>query len=65
MSESVDLRGFLAGARVDAGVFALRTDYRALLLAVDGLGPGPGDAGSEALLRRAETAAGAALDGRL
>ena len=30
-----------AGARVDAAVLALRPDYRALLLAVDGLVPGP------------------------
>ena len=32
-------------AQVDAAVFALRPDYRALLLAVDGLVPGPSDAG--------------------
>jgi DNA/RNA-binding domain of Phe-tRNA-synthetase-like protein len=47
----------LDGAGVDAAVFALRPDYRALLLAVDGLVPGPGDDASEALLRQAETAA--------
>ncbi len=62
MPEPLDLEEFLSGARVDAGVFALRPDYRALLLAADGLEPGPGDAGSEALLQRAETAARAALD---
>lgn len=48
---------FLAGAQVDAGVFALRPDYRALLLAVDGLVPGPSDEASESLLRAAEVAA--------
>jgi DNA/RNA-binding domain of Phe-tRNA-synthetase-like protein len=52
-----DLDRFLAGARVDPAVFALRPDYRVLLIAVDGLVPGPSDADSEALLRAAETAA--------
>ena len=37
------LEEFLAGASVDAAVFALRPDYRAMLLAVDGLVPGPSD----------------------
>ena len=48
---------FLAGAQVDAEVFALRPDYRALLLAVDGLEPGPSDGASETLLQAAEAAA--------
>ncbi len=40
------LEEYLAGARVDPAVRALRPDYRALLVAVDGLVPGPsGDAG--------------------
>lgn len=51
------LEEFLAGASVDAAVSALRPDYRALLLAVVGLTPAPGDAASEALLHRAEAAA--------
>lgn len=55
------LQKFLAGAWVDDAVFALRPDYRALLLAVDGLTPGPSDAHSEALLREAEAAAAQAL----
>lgn len=55
------LREFLAGGSVDAGVFALRPDYRAMLLAVDGLVPGPSDQTSDALLRAAETATGEAL----
>jgi len=58
------LEEFLAGARVDAAVFALRPDYRALLLAVDGLVPGPGDQDSDALLQAAEAAAREALGGR-
>jgi DNA/RNA-binding domain of Phe-tRNA-synthetase-like protein len=55
------LEAFLHGARVDAAVFELRPDYRALLLAVDGLVPGPCDGLSEALLQRAEIAAREAL----
>jgi DNA/RNA-binding domain of Phe-tRNA-synthetase-like protein len=51
------LQAFLAGSFVDAAVFALRPDYRALLLAVDGLVPGPSDQISDALLREAEAAA--------
>jgi DNA/RNA-binding domain of Phe-tRNA-synthetase-like protein len=45
-------------------VFALRPDYRALLLAVDGITPGGSDDASEALLRSAEDAARAALQER-
>jgi DNA/RNA-binding domain of Phe-tRNA-synthetase-like protein len=55
------LEKFLAGAQVDAAVFTLRPDYRALLLAVDGLVPGPGDQASEALLQAAEASAREAL----
>jgi DNA/RNA-binding domain of Phe-tRNA-synthetase-like protein len=45
-------------------VFALRPDYRAVLLAVDGLRPGPGDDASEELLQRAESAVGQRLHDR-
>lgn len=55
---------FLAGARVDGTVFALRPDYRAILLAVEGLVPGPSDAASDALLEKAELAARRALADR-
>jgi DNA/RNA-binding domain of Phe-tRNA-synthetase-like protein len=55
------LEGFLDGARVDDAVFELRPDYRAVLLAVEGLEPGPGDGDSDALLRRAESAAAQAM----
>ena len=64
MSDAGTLEEFLAGARVDAAVFALRPDYRALLVAVDGLVPGPGDQDSDALLAAAEAAAREALHGR-
>ena len=58
------LEEFLAGGQVDAAVSALRPDYRAVLLAVDGLVPGPSDQASDALLQAAEAAAGLALRGR-
>jgi DNA/RNA-binding domain of Phe-tRNA-synthetase-like protein len=64
MPEPHNLQEFLAGGQVDAAVFELRPDYRALLLAVDGLVPGPSDQASEALLRAAETAAGEVLRDR-
>ncbi len=51
------LRAFLAAGHVDAAVFALRPDYRAMLVAVDGLVPGPTDQASDALLQAAEAAA--------
>jgi len=51
------LREILAAADVDPAVFALRPDYRALLVAVDGLVPGPSDQASEALLDAAEGSA--------
>ncbi len=64
MPEAGLLEKFLAGGQVDAAVFALRPDYRAMLLAVDGLVPGPSDPASEALLQAAEGAARQALHDR-
>jgi len=61
MPDTGMLKEFLDGAHVDAAVFSLRPDYRALLLAVGGLVPGPGDQASEALLQAAEAAAREAL----
>lgn len=40
MTELSVLEHVLAGARVEREVFALRPDYRAVLLAVDGLDAG-------------------------
>jgi DNA/RNA-binding domain of Phe-tRNA-synthetase-like protein len=62
MSDAGMLDDFLAGAYVDAAVFALRPDYRVMLLAVDGIVPGPSDQDSDALLQAAEAAARRALD---
>lgn len=61
MTDSL-IRTVLAGARVAPEVFALRPDYRALLVAVDGITPGPSDATSDALLRAAEESATRALE---
>jgi DNA/RNA-binding domain of Phe-tRNA-synthetase-like protein len=55
------LHDLLAGATVDPAVLALRPDYRAVVLAVDGLVPGPTDADGEAFLSAAESAAREAL----
>jgi DNA/RNA-binding domain of Phe-tRNA-synthetase-like protein len=63
MPDTGMLEDFLAGACVDAAVFALRPDYRVLLLAVDGIVPGPSDQDSDALLQAAEAAAREALGG--
>jgi DNA/RNA-binding domain of Phe-tRNA-synthetase-like protein len=64
MSDFEMLQRFLAGAYVDDAVFALRPDYRVMLLAADGLAAGPSDQESEALLQAAEAAAGDALRDR-
>lgn len=61
MSKTQTLQNFLDGATVDAEVFALRPDYRALLIAVDGIEAGESDAASEALLAAAESSARTAL----
>lgn len=55
------LTAVLDRAVIDPAVAALRPDYRALLLAVDGLAPAGSDAASEDLLRTAEAAARQAL----
>ena len=64
MPDVAALEAFLAGATVAGDVFDLRPDYRALLLAVDGIVPGPGDEGSEALLQTAESDARTAIGDR-
>lgn len=55
MAEPEALSAFLNDAEVEEAVFSLRPDYRALLLAVDGIDADPGhEAVSEVLLQRAE-----------
>ncbi len=63
MREPDELQALLGRAEVGADVLALRPDYRALLVAADGIVPGPSDARSEALLQAAETAARGLLAG--
>jgi DNA/RNA-binding domain of Phe-tRNA-synthetase-like protein len=55
---------FLAGVSVDPAVLELRPDYRVLVLAAEGLQPGPPDEISGGLLARAEARARIALGGR-
>lgn len=55
---------FVAGGRVDDAVFELRPDYRAMLVAVVGLTPGPSDEVSDDLLREAEAVARERLGGQ-
>src|SRR5690349_5303264 len=55
------LHDALSGAQVEPAVFGLRPDYRALLIAVDGLVPGSSDGTSAALIEAAEASARAAL----
>ena len=64
MRDLTTLQSFLDQAAVDATVRALRPDYRALLLAVDGIEPGPGDADTAQLLQQAEASARQSLADR-
>jgi DNA/RNA-binding domain of Phe-tRNA-synthetase-like protein len=57
MPDEDRLQEFLGAGHVDAGVFELRPDYRAMLLAVGGVVPGPSDEESDELLQAAEAAA--------
>ncbi|MDA8261907.1 MAG: phenylalanine--tRNA ligase beta subunit-related protein [Actinomycetota bacterium] len=61
MLSNEELGAFLEGAQVAPEVFELRGDYRAMLIAAEGMVPGAGDQVSEALLRAAEAAAREAL----
>jgi DNA/RNA-binding domain of Phe-tRNA-synthetase-like protein len=63
-SAPADPREWLAAATVDAAVFDLRPDYRAVLLTADGLRGGPSDATSERILTDAEATAHRHLAGR-
>ncbi|MFD6416644.1 B3/4 domain-containing protein [Streptomyces sp. NPDC060194] len=58
---AAELADWLDTVIVDPAVRALRPDYRALVIRVDGLVPGPSDEASEKLLAAAEERAGAWL----
>ncbi len=64
MPDQKDLEEFLSDARVEPAVLDLRPDYRVLLVAVDGLRPGPSDELSHRLVTRAESAVSQSLRGR-
>jgi DNA/RNA-binding domain of Phe-tRNA-synthetase-like protein len=64
MPDPGTLENFLARSQVEAAVFALRPDYRVMLLAVDGIAPGPSDHISETLLVEAEATARRLLSNR-
>ncbi|NWL12623.1 MULTISPECIES: B3/B4 domain-containing protein [Paenarthrobacter] len=61
MPSTQALQETLDAAQVEPAVFELRPDYRALLIAVDGLVPGASDEASNALLEQAEEGARTAL----
>jgi DNA/RNA-binding domain of Phe-tRNA-synthetase-like protein len=60
---AAELAELLSSAGIDDAVATLRPDYRALLIAVDGLAPDPGPNGGEALLTHAEQVAHELLPG--
>lgn len=54
---STPSKALLEGAKIAPEIYSLRPDYRALLLVISNIPPGPSDARSEALLLEAETSA--------
>lgn len=64
MSDNSALQDVLDRATVHDAVFALRPDYRVMLLAVGGIEPGPSDQASDALLQAAEDVAHELLSDR-
>jgi hypothetical protein len=56
VSDRPVLEDLLAAASVDDAVFALRPDYRAMLVAAGGINRGPSDTASGALLQAADAA---------
>lgn len=65
MTPRPDPGEWLAAATVDAAVFDLRPDYRAVLLAADSLRGGPSDEASEHVLAAAEVTTRQHLDGQM
>ncbi|WP_171168183.1 B3/4 domain-containing protein [Streptomyces sp. I05A-00742] len=56
-ADTADIKSRLDAAVIDPAVRELRPDYRALLIAAEGLRPGPSDAVSEGVLAAAEETA--------
>ncbi|EON69973.1 hypothetical protein W97_09238 [Coniosporium apollinis CBS 100218] len=61
MSSSLSPSQYLENARIAPEVFHLRPDYRALLMVVTNIPPGPSDSVSESILLSAESSAKLAL----
>lgn len=61
MATTTTAKALLDSVTIAPEIFALRPDYRALLLIITNIPPGPSDATSEALLQSAETSARTAL----
>lgn len=57
MSQSETLQAYIDQATISPEVFQIRADYRALLIAIEGILPGPSDDASEAYLHDAEESA--------
>ena len=57
MTNIQDPSSYLANARIAPEIFQLRPDYRALLIVVTNIPPGPSDSASEAFLSSAEASA--------
>lgn len=51
---AIDLNDFLTQVHIDESVFEIRPDYRALLIAVEGIEPAESNEASERLLQEAE-----------
>lgn len=51
---AIDLNDFLTQVHIDESVFEIRPDYRALLIAVEGIEPAESNEVSERLLQEAE-----------
>jgi DNA/RNA-binding domain of Phe-tRNA-synthetase-like protein len=64
MRNEAALERFLAGATVDGSVFALRPDYRVLLVGVEGLATAQSDRDTEDLVTTAESTVRESLNGR-
>jgi len=58
---STSSEAYLDGATISPEIFKLRPDYRALLMIVEGIPPGPSDETSENFLKEAESTAQEAL----
>ncbi len=64
MHDTASLAALLDLATIDDDVRGLRPDYRAILIAADGIRPAPSDEHSEGLLEQAERFARSALEGQ-